>query len=40
VQILCVSWKELEGFLEHNQGALAAGIFDLINQIAPQKGRV
>ena len=37
VQIVCVGWKDLEGFLADNQRALAAGIFDLINQIAPQK---
>ena len=40
VQILCVSWKELEGFLADRQEELAAGIFDFINEIAPQKGRI
>jgi hypothetical protein len=39
-QILCIRWKDVAGFLADHQATLAAGIFDLINHIAPQKQRM
>lgn len=40
VNVICVGWGELEGFLAESQRAIAAGNRDLIKHLAPHKRRV